>query len=220
MTIGIYKITNKETDQMYIGKSINIEDRFRQHKKPSKRELKHSRIDKAINKHGESNFTFEIIYCCKEQYLNRFEKLYIKKYNTFKDRFNYNLTNGGDGFCSGENHPNYGKNFSGENNNFYGKHHTDETCRKISEAHKGKKRPEHSEKIKGENHPLAKYNNLWNIQCVKYEKNIMFRCNREPNPCNCFRLKYNGKEFPIGCFIDPISPKIINDLIDDKDVNI
>lgn len=31
--IGIYKVTNKINNKVYIGQSINIENRFQQHKK-------------------------------------------------------------------------------------------------------------------------------------------------------------------------------------------
>lgn len=51
-----------------------------------------------------------------------------------------NLTEGGDGFSSGENNPSrkYPEKYLGENNGFYGRTHSDETRRKISESRKGK----------------------------------------------------------------------------------
>lgn len=75
----------------------------------------------------------------------------------------------------------------------------------------GKKRPEMS----GNNSWFAKYGNLWDTSFVEYFKSNMTKYNREPNPCRCFGLKYNGKYIPIGYFIDFLSPKIIGDLINE-----
>lgn len=107
-------------------------------------------------------------------------------------------------------------------------HHKDkvvseETKQKISKKMKGenhpywgKKRPKHSERMAGENNPMAKYN-LWNINKVQYDKWAMFQGNREPNPCKCFYLKFDGKDVNIGGFIDFITPTIIHDLIEKKE---
>ena len=90
---GIYSITNKETGQKYIGQSTDITRRFWQHKNQGQTK---SYIDRAIKKHGADNFEFEILEECKPTELNKLEKKYIKKYNTYKDENHYNLTNGGD----------------------------------------------------------------------------------------------------------------------------
>ena len=65
----------------------------------------------------------------------------------------------------------------------------------------------------GENNPRAKYGKLWDIRHIQYIEWKMFRNNREPNPCKCFKLKYNGKYVNIGYFHDFVSVEIINDLI-------
>ena len=90
---GIYSITNKNTGQKYIGQSINIQRRFKQHKY-NKKPITY--IDRAINKYGVDNFEFEILEECKPTELNKLEKQYIKKYNTYKSQKHYNLTTGGD----------------------------------------------------------------------------------------------------------------------------
>lgn len=93
---GIYKITKKDTGQIYIGLSENIEDRWYNHiHSPS---LKHSYIDRAIYKHGEDKFYLEII---EEVPNNRHllmerEAYWVAHYNTYEDDFHYNLTPGGD----------------------------------------------------------------------------------------------------------------------------
>ena len=90
---GIYSITNKKTGQKYIGQSIHIERRFEQHKY-NKKPVTY--IDRAINKYGADNFEFKILEECKPTELNKLEKRYIKKYNTYKSKNHYNLTSGGD----------------------------------------------------------------------------------------------------------------------------
>lgn len=95
MTCGIYMIKNKETGQIYIGQSINIEQRWREHCSFNKNS---SYIDKAIHKNGKNKFNLYIIAELpnNEEILLKHEKYWIKFYNTFKNRFHYNLTPGGD----------------------------------------------------------------------------------------------------------------------------
>ena len=69
MTTGIYKITNLINGHIYIGQSINIERRFREHKNGS--ELI---VDKAIKKYGVENFSFDIIEECSECMLDERER--------------------------------------------------------------------------------------------------------------------------------------------------
>lgn len=83
----------------------------------------------------------------------------------------------------------------GENHPMWGKHHSEESKKKMSESRK-------------------KYN-LWDGGTVFYSKIKMFQHNREPNPCKCFKLKYNKKFVHIGYFHDFVSVEIINDLIDE-----
>lgn len=61
---GIYKITNNINGKIYIGKSNNIERRFKDHKRLSFTEG-HKEYDKtlyrAFRKYGIENFSFEVI---------------------------------------------------------------------------------------------------------------------------------------------------------------
>lgn len=92
---GIYCIKNIITNQYYIGQSVDIRKRWNQHKSELSRNI-HCNIylQRAWNKYGEENFSFQLLKACKKRYLNRFEKLYIKKYKSFSN--GYNLTIGGD----------------------------------------------------------------------------------------------------------------------------
>lgn len=53
-------------------------------------------MQRAWNKYGENNFDMFILKSCKQKYLNRLEKMYIRVYDSFHN--GYNLTKGGDGF--------------------------------------------------------------------------------------------------------------------------
>lgn len=90
MTTGIYKITNLINNHIYIGQSINIERRFREHK--NKTSLI---VDKAIKKYGIENFLFEIIEECDSSILDEREKYWITFYDSY--RMGYNCTYGGQG---------------------------------------------------------------------------------------------------------------------------
>ena len=94
--IGIYKIENKINGKKYIGQSIDINRRFREHKN-SLRNNKHGNnyLQASFNKYGEDNFTFEIIDICEIDELDAFERLYINKYESMHNEWGYNLEDGG-----------------------------------------------------------------------------------------------------------------------------
>lgn len=76
--IGIYKITNLINNKCYIGQSVNIERRWKEHcRKPNK-----SKISKAIFDFGKENFSFQILEECSTEELNKKEQFYIKKFNS------------------------------------------------------------------------------------------------------------------------------------------
>lgn len=137
---GIYMIENKDTKQKYIGKSINIGKRLYQHiKNPD-----NCYIDNALRKHGEDEFNYIILADLTpfenldnfNEILNSHEKFFIRHFNTYGNKFHYNLTEGGDGTrLLGENHPMYG--IKGKDNPNFGKKRSLETRKKISESLKG-----------------------------------------------------------------------------------
>lgn len=104
MTIGIYKLIFNNTDKIYIGQSIHIEVRLKQHVNSIKyyNPNKGTKLYKAIRTHGIKSIN--IIEECDITSLNSLEILYITKFNSFKDGFN--STVGGDMCMSyGEDHP-------------------------------------------------------------------------------------------------------------------
>lgn len=93
ITCGIYCIANKINQKKYVGQALNIEKRFSQHQHALKNNKHHNQhLQKAYNKYGSDNFDFFILKRCKHQYLDRFEKLYIRQHNSIKQ--GYNITYG------------------------------------------------------------------------------------------------------------------------------
>lgn len=93
--IGIYKITNKINNKSYIGQSINIEHRWKEHLSRIDDKQFDYAIYNAFRKYGIENFNFEIIEQCKENELNDKEIYWIDYYNSYYDGYNMNL--GGNG---------------------------------------------------------------------------------------------------------------------------
>lgn len=88
--IGIYKITNKINNKIYIGQSNNINRRKNEH-----RSVKHETnesLKKAYIKYGLENFDFQVLEECKLEELNDREKYWIKLLKP-----QYNRTSGGNG---------------------------------------------------------------------------------------------------------------------------
>ena len=75
MTIGIYLIENKITKKQYIGQSIHIEKRIKQHQ--HKRDLNNSYLENSIKKYGWENFTWTILHKCSKEELNNEEIKFI-----------------------------------------------------------------------------------------------------------------------------------------------
>ena len=93
--IGIYKITNKINQKVYVGQSIHIETRWYQHKQETLKERSNSKLYQAMREYGIDNFEFEVIEECSEKELNEKEQFWISFYNSFKN--GYNSNKGGQG---------------------------------------------------------------------------------------------------------------------------
>lgn len=81
---GIYKITDLLTQQCYIGQSVNISDRFKQHCKcglgidaPASNKLYNT-----MQRDKLQNFTFEILEQCSREQLNQKEAFWIDMYKS------------------------------------------------------------------------------------------------------------------------------------------
>lgn len=95
---GIYRITNKINQKIYIGKSKSIQDRWKEHIYESTQGSERA-LCRAFRKYGIDNFSFEIIELIPiEQYdklSSEREKFWISHFDSFKT--GYNMTEGGDG---------------------------------------------------------------------------------------------------------------------------
>lgn len=83
---GIYKITNIKTGQVYIGQSVNIADRIKQHIKCGLG-IDASATNKLYNnmqEYGVWNFTFEVLQECEKSQLNEKELFWIDIYQANK----------------------------------------------------------------------------------------------------------------------------------------
>lgn len=97
MTCGIYKITNKINGKVYIGQSINIEQRWREHKSRylSIDEKEYNKpLYNAIRKYGLQNFEFFIIEECSQEQLNEKEIYWIDSYEALDKNKGYNISRG------------------------------------------------------------------------------------------------------------------------------
>jgi group I intron endonuclease len=78
MTSGVYAIVNKENGKRYIGSSICIERRWREHLRNLRHNKHHSSyLQNAWNKYKEYNFDFVIIQECPVKSLTMCEQFYL-----------------------------------------------------------------------------------------------------------------------------------------------
>ena len=172
---GIYKITNLVNGKVYIGQSVDIYERWAEHKyNMSYTKYQNILLYKAFHKYGIENFSFDIIDYCVPEELNEKEIYYIKEFNSwvgYDEAWGYNMTIGGEGnngavrtqewnnkiAQSNKGHipwnkgiryscPIISQKLQGENNPFYGHHHTNETKEKIRKARLGKT-PHNNKKV-------------------------------------------------------------------------
>ena len=93
-SIGIYRITNILDGRSYIGQSVDIAERWKQHIKCGLGiDTPNNILYKAMQKDGVENFTFEILQLCNKDELNSQETFWIDYYKTQK--FGYNMNKGG-----------------------------------------------------------------------------------------------------------------------------
>jgi group I intron endonuclease len=92
----IYKITNIVTGKCYIGETIqpNHERRWNKHLNSLNYKEGCPVLKASMKKHGIKNFKFEILIICFDADLVRYEKEYIKKYNSQIPN-GYNILSGG-----------------------------------------------------------------------------------------------------------------------------
>ena len=93
---GIYKITNQIDNKCYIGQSVNVSQRWKDHAKcglgidtPAG-----NKLYKAMIEEGIWNFSWELLEECSREQLDNKEKYYIDLYNACDFGYNSNKGNG------------------------------------------------------------------------------------------------------------------------------
>ena len=93
---GIYKITNQIDNRCYIGQSVNVSQRWKDHAKcglsidtPARNKLYKAMMEESI-----WNFSWELLEECPREQLDNKEKYYIDLYNAYDFGYNSNKGNG------------------------------------------------------------------------------------------------------------------------------
>ena len=91
---GVYKVTNQETGECYIGQAVDVAKRWKDHAKcglgidaPAS-----NKLYIAMQQDGLENFTWELLEKCTTNELNEKEKFYIELYQA--KEYGYNSTKG------------------------------------------------------------------------------------------------------------------------------
>lgn len=89
-TIGIYRITDVETQECYIGQGVDVGTRLMQHIKGSLgiQSIADQRVHRAMKEKGVENWTFELLEECDREKLTEREKFYIIHYKSNEFGFN------------------------------------------------------------------------------------------------------------------------------------
>lgn len=89
---GIYKITNQETGECYIGQARNVRERWNQHVKMGIGidTPQGSKLYKAMQEYGIGCFSFELLESCSSEKLNEKERYFIDLYSSSTLGYNSN----------------------------------------------------------------------------------------------------------------------------------
>lgn len=133
---GIYKITNITNGKVYIGQSDRLNDRKREHFYRLRRnEHSNEYLQRSYDKHGEDNFTFEIIE--ESDNLDYREIYWINEYGGVDSDLNYNLKNPLNKTWSTYTKVKQSKSMIGDKNPNFGKKWTEEQKDAASKKRKG-----------------------------------------------------------------------------------
>ena len=114
---GIYKIRNCINGKIYVDQSIDIKNRFKQHKYICKKNKYNHPLYNAFKKYGIDNFEFIIVEIVDDIFLlDLREQYWLNHYQSCDRDYGYNIALGAKGVI-----------------------HTEETKQKIANSHKGSK---------------------------------------------------------------------------------
>jgi len=155
--------------KVYIGQSVNILKRINGHKGYLKNNKHHSiHLQRAWNKYGSSNFTFELIEECEKIHLDEKEIYWISNYDSCNYNKGYNSETGG----------NIDKDYSLESKQrrllSANKRMTDDVKQKISDAHKGKILSEETKIKLSEAHTGMEFSDTHKLNISKARNGMKF----------------------------------------------
>lgn len=153
MSQGIYEIVNKIDGKRYVGSSIDIDRRWRDHRRYLNKGCHNSiYLQRAWDKYGYEQFEFVLIEKCEKIVLTEREQYFLDTLNP-----EYNLCK-----VAGKAPSTKGINIGSKSIETrqklreanLGKKLSEETKKKMSRSHSGKRRPDHSLRMKGEGNPM------------------------------------------------------------------
>lgn len=92
MNSGIYTIENILTKKLYVGYTQNFKERFDNHKSTLNRNIHgNEHLQRAWNKYGQSNFSFEILTTCSSDILESEEHYWCNILDVHNPKHGYNI---------------------------------------------------------------------------------------------------------------------------------
>jgi group I intron endonuclease len=86
---GIYKISNLITKKCYIGSTTSLRRRYYEHFSDLKLNQHHSsKLQRSYNKHGKSQFIFEVLLYCEKSLLLLYEQKAIEVFDAYTNGYN------------------------------------------------------------------------------------------------------------------------------------
>jgi len=142
MKSGIYLIKNILNNKIYVGSSVNIDKRWKEHKNHLKERKHHSvLLQRAWDKYGEQSFLFEILEeVSNPEHLLAYEQVYLDYYKSYEIDRGYNICKIAGSHLGIKRSEETRKKLSEA-----AKNRNEETRKKLREANVGKK---HSEQTK------------------------------------------------------------------------
>ena len=93
---GIYLITNLSNKKVYVGQSVDISNRWHNHRRNLDSGTHHNEhLQSAWNKYGADNFSFSVLELCSEASLNDREFYWIDSLDACNPLCGYNMINRG-----------------------------------------------------------------------------------------------------------------------------
>ena len=160
---GVYEIVNKITGDCYIGSSIDLERRKREHYYESTWEKEpNKQLYKDMKQYGKDNFLLKPIQLCDPEDLKKYEQLAIEKYNP-----KYNIRDAYTGMSKEEYQKQYNKEHA-DSIKQYQKQYQKENADSIKQQKK--------QHYKENYNSIKQYNKQYHNQQCLYENEMLTLC--------------------------------------------